>query len=92
MNVRNRIVEAEYAVQLRNSMEYTANKFKDLRPDVLNERKLDGKFWRDYLCPPIQHLSERLSALSPLEKNISIRSTISSRRNFIRRSRAMWRD
>ena len=68
MNVRNRIVEAEYAVQLRNSMEYTANKFKDLRPDVLNERKLDGKFWRDYLCPPIQRLSERLSALSPLEK------------------------
>lgn len=92
MNVRNRIVEAEYAVQLRNSMEYTANKFKDLRPDVLNERKLDGKFWRDYLCPPIQRLSERLSALSPLEKNISIRSTISSRRNFIRRSRAMWKD
>lgn len=68
MNIRNRIVEAEYATQLRNSIEYTAHKFKDLHPDTLNERKLEGKFWREYLCPPIQHLSDKLAALSPLEK------------------------
>ena len=69
MNVRNRIVEVEYGIQLRNNIEYTASKFENLRPDVLNERKLDGKFWRDYLCPPIQHLAEQLSVLSPLEKS-----------------------
>lgn len=69
MNVRNRIVEAEYGIQLRNNIEYTAYKFKDLQPDVLNERKLDGRFWRDYLCPPIQRLAEKLAALSPLEKS-----------------------
>ena len=69
MNVRNRIVEAEYGIQLRNNIEYTAYKFRDLRPVILNERKLDGKFWRDYLCPPIQRLGGKLSALSPLERN-----------------------
>ena len=69
MNVRNRIVEAEYGIQLRNSIEYTAYKFKDLQPAVLNERKLAGKFWRDYLCPPILRFAEKLAALSPLEKN-----------------------
>ena len=68
MNVRNRIVEAEYGIQLRNSVEYTSCKFKDLQPVVLNERKLDSRFWRDYLCPPIRCLGEKLSALSPLEK------------------------
>lgn len=68
MNVRNRIVEAEYGIQLRNNIEYTAYKFKDLQPNVLNERNLDGKFWREYLCPPIQRLSERLTTLSALEK------------------------
>lgn len=69
MNVRNRIVEAEYGIQLRNNIEYTAYKFKDLQPDILNERELESKFWRDYLCPPIQCLAEKLAALSPLEKS-----------------------
>lgn len=69
MNVRNRIVEAEYGIQLRNSIEYTSYRFEDLKPAVLNERKLDNVLWRRYLYPAIQSLSEKITALSALEKN-----------------------
>lgn len=69
MNVRNRIVEAEYAIQLHNDVSYTARRFEALRPEALNERGLHNVLWTRYLCPSILSVTEKLAALSPLEKN-----------------------
>ncbi|MDO4163261.1 MAG: AAA domain-containing protein [Bacteroides sp.] len=69
MDVRNRIVANEYAIQLRNSPYYTAERLKDINPDTLNERGLDNTLWKRFLCPQIEAVAERIRALSPLEQS-----------------------
>ena len=69
MDVRNRIVEAEYSIQLHNHPVYTARRLTALSPEVLNERHLNNVLWNRYLCPPIQKLTDDLAALSPLERS-----------------------
>ncbi|MGI6816696.1 DEAD/DEAH box helicase [Bacteroides sp. KG123] len=69
MDVRNRIVATEYAIQLRNSPQYTAERLKDIDPDTLNERHLDNVLWKRYLCPSIDAVAHRIRSLSPLEQS-----------------------
>lgn len=69
MNVRNRIVAGEYAVQFHNNLTCTAKYLAAVTPDVLNERGLRNVLWTRYLAPPIHALGERLNSLSSLERN-----------------------
>lgn len=69
INLRNRIVADEYAIQLHNSTAYTAEKLAELSAETLNERQLTGKFWETYLRPSIDSFGEKLGALTLLEKN-----------------------
>lgn len=69
IDLRNRIVANEYAIQLRNSPSYTATKLQEITADTLNERRLSGRFWEQYLRPSIDSLAQRLAALSPLEQS-----------------------
>lgn len=68
MDVRNRIVAAEYGIQLRNSPHYTAEKLKDIHPDTLNERNLNNTLWKRYLYPSIDALAQRIATLSAVEQ------------------------
>ena len=69
IDLRNRIVADEYGVQLRNSLEYTAQKLTEINSSNLNERKLSGHFWETYLRPSIDNFQSKLKTLSLLEKN-----------------------
>lgn len=69
IDLRNRIVANEYGIQLRNSLEYTAQKLEEINAASLNERGLKGRFWETYLRPSIDGFQSKLKALSPLEKN-----------------------
>ena len=69
IDLRNRIVADEYGVQLRNSLEYTAQKLEEINASTLNERGLKGRFWETYLRPFIDNFQSKLKALSALEKN-----------------------
>ncbi|WP_373846462.1 AAA domain-containing protein [Bacteroides heparinolyticus] len=69
MDVRNRIVAAEYAIQLRNSPQYTAERLKDINPATLNERHLDNVLWKRFLYPSIDAVAHRIRSLSLLEQS-----------------------
>lgn len=69
IDLRNRIVANEYGIQLRNSLEYTAQKLEEINAATLNERKLKGRFWETYLRPSIDSFQKKLEGLSTLEKN-----------------------
>lgn len=68
INLRNRIVAAEYGVQLHCHPGFTRDLLAQICPEVMNEKKLRGKFWEQYLCPSITGFREKLSALEPLEQ------------------------
>lgn len=69
MDVRNRIVANEYGIQLRNSPQYTAERLKEIHPDILNERQLDNVLWKRYLYPSINAVTQRILALSSIEQS-----------------------
>ena len=69
MDVRNRIVANEYGIQLRNSLQYTAERLRDIAPGTLNERQLDNILWKRYLYPSIDAVTQKIHALSPLEQS-----------------------
>lgn len=66
--LRNRIVSLEYGTQMHNHPSYTANLLAQINPIVLNERKMQGRFWEQYLAPDIINFQKRLAGLSDLEK------------------------
>lgn len=68
INLRNRIVADEYAVQLHNSPDYTEEKLEEINAQTLNERHLSGRFFETYLRPGIDNFGQKLKALSPLEQ------------------------
>lgn len=68
IDVRNRIVAAEYAVQRHNDAGYTARLLHSITPEELNERHLDNRLWNQYMQPSIAAFGCRLSRLSPLEE------------------------
>ena len=59
---------AEYGVQFHNHPDFTRNLLAQINPEVVNERKLSGRFWEQYLKPSISRFREKLSALEPLEQ------------------------
>ena len=67
--LRNRIVAMEYGVQMHNHTSYTANLLAQINPQTLNVKGKRGYFWEQYLQPGITRFQERLSLLSPLERN-----------------------
>lgn len=69
IDLRNRIVAEEYSVQLRNNLEYTAQKLGEITASALNQRGLSGHFWETYLRPSIDGFQSKLNALTTLEKN-----------------------
>lgn len=68
INLRNRIVADEYGIQLHNNPEYTASKLQAINSETLNERKLQGRFWEQYLRPSIDIFSGYMGTLSSLEQ------------------------
>lgn len=68
INLRNRIVAAEYGVQLHNRPDFTRQLLAQITPSVLNERQLSGRFWEQYLKPSIAQFGEKLGRLTPLEQ------------------------
>ena len=66
--LRNRIVAAEYGTQMHNHPSYTAQLLAQINPLTLNEKKLQGKFWEQFLVPSIRSFQKQLNALDDLEK------------------------
>lgn len=69
IDLRNRIIADEYGIQLHNNITYTAGKLNEIHPDTLNEARLKGRLWENYIRPSIDMFTTRLHALSPLEKS-----------------------
>lgn len=68
MDVRNRIVANEYAMQLHNNPDYTAQCLQVLNPLVLNERQLNNTLWNRYIGPAVSRPWNQLQSLTPLEQ------------------------
>ena len=66
--LRNRIVAAEYGTQMHNHPSYTKELLAQINPVTLNEKKLQGRFWEQYLAPSILNFQKRLQSLDALEK------------------------
>ena len=66
--LRNRIVAAEYGTQMHNHPSYTAQLLAQINPVTLNQKKLQGRFWEQFLAPAISNFQKRLSSLTDLEK------------------------
>ncbi|MBQ8441786.1 MAG: AAA family ATPase [Bacteroides sp.] len=66
--LRNRIVAAEYATQMHNHPSYTAVLLAQINPVTLNRKKLQGRFWEQYLAPGIIRFQQKLNALNGREK------------------------
>lgn len=66
--LRNRIVAAEYGVQLHNHSSYTKEQLEQIHPLILNERGMKGRFWEQYLKPGIALFQERLMSLDALAR------------------------
>jgi len=69
IDLRNRIVANEFGVQLHNNAEFTANMLAQINPETLNEKKLKGRFWEQYLFPTIAQFKEKLNSLTDLERS-----------------------
>ena len=66
--LRNRIVAAEYGTQMHNHPSYTKELLAQINPITLNEKRLQGRFWEQYLAPGILNFQKRLQSLDDLEK------------------------
>ena len=66
--LRNRIVVAEYGTQMHNHPSYTAQLLAQINPITLNQKKIQGTLWENFLAPGIIRFQERLKALNDLEK------------------------
>ena len=66
--LRNRIVAVEYGTQMHNHSSYTEQLLEQINPITLNEKKMQGRFWEEYLKPGIVSFQKRLQGLDALEK------------------------
>ena len=66
--LRNRIVANEYGTQMHNHSSYTEELLAQINPITLNQKKMQGSFWEQYLAPGIMNFQKKLSSLSALEK------------------------
>lgn len=68
INLRNRIVMAEYGVQFHNHPDFTRQVLAQINPETLNEKQLRSRFWEQFLKPSISRFREKMAALEPLEQ------------------------
>lgn len=68
IDLRNQIVAMEYGTQLHNNCHYTENLLSQINPEVLNQKRLRGRFWEQYLAPSIRSFQNQLSSLGSLER------------------------
>ena len=66
--LRNRIVAMEYGTQMHNHPSYTAQLFAQINPVTLNEKKLQTRFWEQFLAPNIIGFQKMMERLDDLEK------------------------
>ena len=66
--LRNRIVAMEYGAQMHNHPSYMAQLLAQINPITLNEKKIQGRFWEQFLVPGIIDFQKRLRSLDDLEK------------------------
>jgi hypothetical protein len=69
INLRNRIVATEHAIHTTNQVGFTADRLDLIRPDVLNEKQLQGFFWERYCLPPIESFGRQLQTLTDTERD-----------------------
>lgn len=69
INLRNKIVADEFSIQFRNNIHYTKSKLAEIDATVMNEKKLSGRFWEQYLRPGIEQVKQLIQALTPIEKS-----------------------
>jgi len=69
INLRNRIVATEYAIQEKHDVAFTAQCLEQLSPEVLRKSEVNSSFWQKYLLPQLSWFQEKLRALSPLERS-----------------------
>lgn len=68
IHLRNRIVADEHGIQRHNSIRYTADKIGSITSELLNEKKLTGRFWEQYLRPEIERIAGAIARLSDMER------------------------
>lgn len=68
LDVRNRIVMLDFQVAKHNRPKFTLDLISAIRPEILNEKKLAGRFWEIYLREPIERLHREIDSLSSLER------------------------
>ncbi len=68
ITLRNAFVALEYDVQRQNTAQHSYEILKSIKPEILNTKKLSGKFYENYLLPPIRNFGKMLSGLSDLER------------------------
>ena len=66
--LRNRIVASEYGTQMHNHPSFTAELLTQINPITLNEKKMQGRFWEQYLAPGILRFQKRLQSLDDMER------------------------
>lgn len=68
INVRNCIVASEYRVQLQNNTEYTAKVLAAINSGTMNQRRLKGRYWEQYLAPSIDKYRKGFESMTSTEK------------------------
>ena len=66
--LRNRIVAIESAINKQNSAEYTEKILKNIRPEILNTKQLEGTFFENYLRPSIDKFQSAIKILDDCER------------------------
>ncbi len=83
LDLRNQIVLKEYYIQNQNNTDYTEAFLSQISPDTLNIAGLSGKFFDNYLSPPIINLNKAYQKLSRVEQLYFLRQY-----NFI--TKELW--
>ncbi len=68
LRLRNSIAAIESAINTQNSAAYTENILKNIRPEILNTKHLDGKFFENYLRPSIDQFKSAVDSLDSCER------------------------
>ncbi len=73
LNLRNRIVAMEYAIQKNNDAEYTRNILQGISSTNLNLKELDNKLFNNYLAPSIDKFHKDFALLNEEEQEYFLR-------------------
>lgn len=68
IQLRNKIVSTEFSIQSENSLDYTETILKQITPDTVNTKGIQGKLWTNYLEPSIAALQKHLQDLTDIER------------------------